>query len=142
MKGLVHAIIFGLLVSLLDSIHGPGEPLFGILMAAFVFYMPFEAYHTAKKRQLGLPVDEWSSIVSQNRFSSRTPIGPILLIGLGILFLLDTLNIIQFNELARFWPILLIGVGAFMLYNRAKPVPAIPAQPEPFERTIAESPHE
>src|SRR5207245_2128140 len=64
-KGLVHAIVFGLMVSILSSEGGRGremglEPVIGILLAAFVFYMAFEAYHTAKRRQLGEPVDEFS----------------------------------------------------------------------------------
>jgi hypothetical protein len=90
-------------------------------MAAYVFYMPFEAYHTAKRRLLGQPVEEFSSLIAQSRFSSRTPIGPILLIVIGVLFLLDTLNLIQFRDIARFWPVLLIVAGGFMLYNRVTP---------------------
>lgn len=118
LKGLVHALIFGLIVTLLDSVHGPGDALLGICMAAFVFYMPFEAYHTAKRRLMGQPVEEFSSLVAQNKFSTRTPIGPILLILVGVLFLLDTLGLVYFRDIARFWPLLLIAAGAFMLYNR------------------------
>jgi len=119
LKGLVHAVIFGLLVSLMSATdHDAGQPLIGICLAAFLFYMPFEAYHTAKRRRLGIPVEEFSSLVAQSRFTSRTPIGPIFLIAIGVLFLLDTLDLVHFHDLARFWPVLLILVGAFMLYNR------------------------
>src|SRR6266403_5503677 len=53
-KGLVHAIIFVLLVSILSANAAEGlEPLVGIMLAAFVIYMPFEAYHTAKRRNQG-----------------------------------------------------------------------------------------
>jgi hypothetical protein len=124
LKGLVHALIFGLIISLIDAVHGPGEPLLAICLSAFVFYMPFEAYHTAKRRLLGQPVEEFSSLIAQNRFSTRTPIGPILLILIGMLFLLDTLHLVEFREIARFWPVLLIAVGAFMLYNRVTGVVA------------------
>jgi hypothetical protein len=119
LKGLVHAVIFGLIVSLLSSLpNGPGQPLLGICLTAFLFYMPFEAYHTAKRRLLGQPVEEFSSLIAQNRFATRTPVGPILLIMIGVLFLLDTLNLLRFQEVAKFWPLLLIAAGAFMLYNR------------------------
>lgn len=129
LKGLMHAIVFGLLVTLISSVGRSGtEPLFGVILAAFVFYMPFEAFHTAKKRQQGVAVDEWSSLVAPNRYRSRAPVGPILLILLGVLFLLDTLRIIEFRELARFWPVLLIVMGAFMLYNRVA-APVTPAEP-------------
>jgi hypothetical protein len=130
LKGLVHAIIFGLMISLLDSVpSGPGIPLLAIIMSAFVFYMPFEAYHTAKRRLLGLPVDEWSSLMAGNRMRSRTPIGPIFLIGIGVLFLLDTLHLLEFRQLARFWPVLLIVAGAFMLYNRVTGIREAPYTP-------------
>jgi TM2 domain-containing membrane protein YozV len=124
LKGLVHAVIFGLIVSLLDSVgHSAGGPLLGILLATFEFYMPFEAYHTAKRRLMGQPVEEFSSLVAPNKFYSRTPIGPILLIMIGVFFLLDTLDLIKFEDIARFWPVLLIVAGAFMLYNRVSAPP-------------------
>jgi len=116
-KGLVHAVIFGLLVSIASSNGGSAEPFIAMTMCGFIFYMPFEAYHTAKKRQLGLPVDEWSSLGS-GRFSNHAPLGPIVLIALGVLFLLDTLHILEFREIGRFWPVLLILLGAYMLYAR------------------------
>jgi hypothetical protein len=47
-----------------------------------------------------------------------------------VLFLLDTLRVIEFRELARFWPIVLILVGAFMLYNRVTtPTRSVPVPP-------------
>lgn len=151
LKGLVHAIIFGLLISLANSAeHTAGQPLLGMMCFAFYCYMPFEAYHTAKKRRAGVLVEEWSSLLAQHRYTSRAPLGPILLILLGVLFLLDTLRVIEFRELARFWPILLILVGAFMLYNRvATPVqnvrpPVSPAAPRAQEpaANLGESQHE
>src|SRR5262249_57963421 len=57
-KGLTHAILWGLLVSITSSNASRGlEPVFGILIAAWMAYMAFEAYHTARKRRLGEPVD-------------------------------------------------------------------------------------
>src|SRR5262245_48541575 len=62
-KGLVHAIIFGLLVSIISSNTAHGlEPLFGILISAFILYMAFEAHHTARRRNAGEPVDEFSGL--------------------------------------------------------------------------------
>ncbi|HEY7304848.1 MAG TPA: DUF5668 domain-containing protein [Bryobacteraceae bacterium] len=119
LKGLVHALIFGLLITLIDNANGTGaEPLLGIFMAAFVFYMPFEAYHTAKRRQSGLPVDEWSSIMPRNRQTGRLPLGPLLLIAIGVIYLLNSLELLDFRAISRFWPVILIVVGAYMLYSR------------------------
>lgn len=121
-KGLLHAVVFGLLASISGSTeHTGGATFFGILTAAFYFYMPFEAYHTARKRQLGLPLDEWSSLIATSRFGSHIAIGPALLIVLGILFLLDSLNVLPLSQLGRFWPVLLILIGVVMLYARISP---------------------
>jgi hypothetical protein len=118
-KGLVHAVIIGLLLSLANATEeSAGQPLIVMVLIGFWAYMAFEAFHTAKKRQAGVPVDEWSSLIAPNRYMTRAPIGPVLLIVLGILFLLDTLHLIAFRELARFWPVILILAGGVMLYNR------------------------
>src|SRR3954447_5774626 len=62
-KGLVHAVIFGLLVSLTTNAYSNGAAAFlGIMIAAWVFYQAFEAYHTARKRRFGLAVEEFSSL--------------------------------------------------------------------------------
>lgn len=120
-KGLVHAIVFGLLVSIVSSDSaGRLTPLFGILIAVWIFYMALEAYHTANKRRLGERVEEFSSLVDV-RGSSRFPVGAILLIGLGILLLLDTTDVIPFERLARYWPVLLIVLGLYMLWARLTP---------------------
>jgi TM2 domain-containing membrane protein YozV len=141
LKGLVHAVIFGLICSLLDSVeHSAGGPLLGIILTAYIFYMPFEAYHTAKRRLAGQPVEEFSSLIAPNKFYSRTPIGPILLILIGVFFLLDTLHLVEFRDVARFWPVLLIFAGAFMLYNRVSAPPVAQTQPQamPHEHVAGE----
>ncbi|MFL6448737.1 MAG: LiaI-LiaF-like domain-containing protein [Bryobacteraceae bacterium] len=144
-KGLVHAVIFGVIVSLISgNDERATTPFLGIMLAAFVFYMPFEAYHTAKKQQLGIAVDEWSSLISPDRAGSRTPTGPIILIGIGFLFLLDTLNLLDFHRIGRYWPVLLIVIGAYMLYSRANaaripPYPPPPAGNGPVGGTTAGS---
>jgi uncharacterized membrane protein len=138
LKGLVHAVIFGLLVSLANSAeHTSGQPLLIMMTIGFVFYMPFEAFHTAKKRQMGVPVDEWSSLLSHNTYAGRTPIGPILLILIGVLFLLDTLHILEFRQVGRFWPVILIVVGAYMLYLRVSS-PAAPPASRPSQQPGSE----
>ena len=117
-KGLVHAIIFGILCSLIDSRAAHGlEPVFGILIAVWWFYMVFEAYHTARKRRLGEPVDEYSSLLDL-RSRNQAPVAAIALIVLGVLMLLRTLDLLDFEYVARYWPVLLIAAGAWLLYGR------------------------
>ncbi len=118
-KGLVHVIIVGLTISILDNGAARGfEPLLGMLLAAFFFYMAFEAYHTARRRQQGLAVDEFSSLFPMHGGANRFPIAPVLLIVLGVVFLLNNLDLFQVERLIRFWPVLLIALGAYMLYSR------------------------
>lgn len=119
-KGIVHVVIFGLLISIVNSNSAHGlEPLFGLLIAIWYFYMPFEAAHTARKRQLGEPVDEFSSILPlKNYRTGRFPAGPVVLIGLGILFLLNTMDVLRIEQIVRWWPLGLIALGAYMLYCR------------------------
>jgi hypothetical protein len=118
-KGLLHVLVFATLVSLLSSGGGGAgsETFLGFMIAGWYLYMPFEAYHTAKKRQLGQAVDEFSSIFPL-RGRSRFPVAPIILIAVGVLFLLNNLNLIRFYEIARYWPVFLIALGAYMLYTR------------------------
>jgi Domain of unknown function (DUF5668) len=126
LKGLVHALVFGLLVTITSNTPGSAEPLVAILLAAFVFYMPFEAYHTAKKREMGIMPDEWSSILPKSRHLGRAPVGPIVLIAIGVLYLLNSLNLIDFQQVGRFWPVILILVGAYMLYSRVTAPSTLP----------------
>lgn len=129
-KGLIHVIILGLLISIINSPASMGlEPLFGMLIAVWWFYMAFEAYHTARKRQMGHPVDEFSSIVPLHSSRRGFPAGPVLLIAFGVLFLLNTMNWIRFDQILRYWPVLLIFLGAYMLYERIAG-PGSPVEPE------------
>jgi hypothetical protein len=123
-KGLVHVLILGLLISINSSDAAGGlEPLFGMLTAVFWFYMAFEAYHTARKRLMGEPVDEFSSLIQVHPRGGQYPVLPIVLIGLGVLFLLNNLGLLRMREILRFWPVLLILAGGWMLYERIKPEP-------------------
>lgn len=50
-KGVVHLVVFAILVSLADN-HG----IFGLFIAGWEFYMAIEAYHTARARRDGQPL--------------------------------------------------------------------------------------
>lgn len=118
-KGLVHAIIWGILMSIANSRAAQGmEPVFVMLVLAWWAYMAFEAYHTARKRRAGLPVDEYSSIVDLRGRKEQVPVAGIALILLGILMLLHTLDLLDFERVARYWPVLLIAAGAYLLVGR------------------------
>ena len=118
-KGLVHAVIFGIIISILNSNVGGGiEVIFSFVLTAWVFYMAFEAYHTARKRRLGIPVDEYSGLMSLEGARHGAPALGAILVLLGVVLLLQTLHLFNFAYLARYWPVLLIGAGAYLLYSR------------------------
>jgi hypothetical protein len=125
-KGLIHVVIMGLLIAIVSDgdLSGNLEPLFGMMIAVWVFYMAFEAYHTAKRRQLGQPVDEFSSILPRHGQHSRFPLAPTVLIAAGLIFLLHNLDILRIGQILRYWPVALIGLGVYMLYERVSGSPA------------------
>src|SRR5580700_10192181 len=124
-KGLVHVIIIGLMISILDNNAAHGlEPLMGLLLAGFWMYMAFEAFHTAKKRQQGVAVEEFSSLLPMRTGASRFPVAPVVFIALGVIFLLDNLDILDLRRMLRYWPVGLIALGAYMLYLRMAPPPS------------------
>jgi hypothetical protein len=118
-KGMVHAIIWGVLMSIADSPAAHGlEPVFVMTVVAWMAYMAFEAYHTARKRRMGEPVDEYSSLFNLSGRSDQIPVAAVVLIILGILLLLHTLDLLDFDRVVRFWPVLLIAAGVYLLYGR------------------------
>jgi hypothetical protein len=131
-KGLVHVIIFGLLISIAGSdAAGEFQPLFGLLIPIWVIYMAFEAYHTAKRREQGLAVDEFSSLVSMEGAKAGPPVGPAMLILFGVLFLLNNLGMFRLSQLLRFWPVALIALGIYLLVERSRGAnTAAPGNPE------------
>ncbi|HET8547848.1 MAG TPA: DUF5668 domain-containing protein [Bryobacteraceae bacterium] len=117
-KGIVHVVILGLIISIMNAGAAGGlEPLFGFLIPLWFFYMAFEAYHTARRRVRGEPLDEFSSIFPIYG-SSGFPVGPVVLILVGVLFLLNSLDIIRFYQLLRWWPLFLIALGVYLLVAR------------------------
>jgi TM2 domain-containing membrane protein YozV len=57
-KGLVHVLVFAVLVSITSTVHSDLDIFFGLLIPAWIFYQAFEAYHTAKARRDGDPLPD------------------------------------------------------------------------------------
>jgi|SRR5947209_926390 len=141
-KALVHIGIFVCLIALTDHVSG----LFGLLIGFFVIYMAFEAHQTAKARQVGMPVPDHLGInqlfgihetyatttvplagvqpgvpvipvgAPPVPAADTTPVGAIVLIALGVIFLIGNLHWIRADKL---WPLVLIGLGVWIAYKRS-----------------------
>ena len=114
-KALIHIVVFAaIIVGLSSDIGDGGEVALSFVLAGFIFYMAVDAMRTVKARNVGEvvqdPLESWSK---------TRPIGPLLLIGLGGLFLLNNFGFFDFFRVRQlFWPLVLIGVGILMLRNR------------------------
>ena len=77
-------------------------------------------------KSLGKPVPEMFGL---GELKVNAPIGAALLIGVGILFLLDNLGVPVINQISKFWPVLLIVAGVLLLQRRlgGGPTPQAPA---------------
>lgn len=74
-KGIVHLIVFAVLVSFADNVNG----IFGLLVAGWIFYMAIEAYHTARARRDGTPLPNpfgLNDIGERLGFGKSWPSGP------------------------------------------------------------------
>jgi hypothetical protein len=150
-KGFVHVLIFATLIWMTDHVND----IFGLGIAAFMVYMPIEAFQVARAREMGLPVPDpfgfnnlfrtgpppaaapgvvanvapvagnpgtavplqpVEPVVDPPR--SGVPVGALILIGLGALFLLDELNWLHFDWIWRFWPLILIAIGLRVIMQR------------------------
>jgi TM2 domain-containing membrane protein YozV len=114
-KAMVQVLIFGSLIAVANRVGDPFDTIFGLGAAAFYFYMVIDSYQTAKRRQLGQPLEEWLGL---GDFKMNAPIGAALLIGLGVLFLLDNFGIPVFQNVGKYWPVALIVIGVILLQRK------------------------
>ena len=117
LKAMLQVLIFGSLIGLSHRTGGAFGPIFGLGAAAFYFYMVVDSYQTARAKQLGQPTPEWFGL---SELKMDAPLGAVLLIGLGVLFLLDNLGIPVFREVGKFWPVLLIAAGVLLFQKRVR----------------------
>jgi hypothetical protein len=114
-KALIHMVLFAaIIVGLSSDISSGATTALAFVLVGFIFYMAIDAMRTVKARNEGQvtpdPLESWS----KNR-----PIGAIILIAVGALFLLNNFGFFDYFRVRQlFWPLVLIGVGVLMLRNR------------------------
>lgn len=129
-KGLAHLVIFTLLVLGASSGSAAMGTVFGLAIAGFYFYQIIDSVRSARALQMGLaPPDPFGLGTTfsggEKVDVSKAPVGALILIGLGVLFLLHTLDIWDFSA-HRIWPLILIGIGAFLLLRRLGLIGEVP----------------
>ncbi|HEV2688790.1 MAG TPA: DUF5668 domain-containing protein [Bryobacteraceae bacterium] len=147
-KGLIHVGIFSSLVWGADHAGNGADVFFGMGIMFWVFYMVFDAYRTAHAFRMGeAPPDPfgferlWGAPRPPSAMAPPSPagmappegappegmmgepphappMGAIVLIVIGVLFLLNTLDILRWHWIGRFWPVLLIVIGVWSWMKR------------------------
>lgn len=129
-KGLAHLVIFTMLILGASSGSEAMSVVCGLGIAGFYFYQIIDAVRSARSLQLGLqPPDPFglgtTFSAGEKVDVSKVPVGALVLIGLGVIFLLHTLDIWDFSA-HRIWPLILIGIGAFLLLRRLGMIGEVP----------------
>ncbi len=120
-KGLAHLLIFAMLV--FGSNHaGNLDWLFGLGIAFFYVYQIIDAVRTARAIQAGQPAPDPLGLgqtfgVGERIDSSKVPAGAVILIGMGVLFLLHTMDVLTFS-FEFFMGLLLIFLAAWVFAKR------------------------
>src|ERR1700694_5627359 len=121
-KGLAHLAIFVLLIAganAADSDHSSALGVFcGLGIAFFWVYQIIDSVRSAKAIQTAQPIPDPFGLATTfggggKIETSKIPMGAIVLILVGVLFMLHTMGWAEYG-LDRFWPLILIAVGAWM----------------------------
>lgn len=127
-KGLIHVLIFGGLIALLntDSLPTGMQAMAGIFLGVFYCYMPIEAYLTAKAKLTGqappafIPGASAVEASGEGTIAHGIPTGAIILIIIGVVFLLGNFGYLDSEYVYRFWPLVLVAVGAWLIWKRTR----------------------
>lgn len=116
-KGLAHLLIFvGLIVGM--GQRSPLDTICGLAFAFFYVYQIIDAIRTAKALQFGQPAPDPFGLgqafgAGEKVDTSKIPMAAVVLIGMGVLFLLQTTGLFRLSgELV--WPLFLIGLGIWL----------------------------
>lgn len=116
-KALIHVLVFAGLIAA-ESSNNPDagyHTFLGLAIACFYFYMPIEAFRTAKARQEGHLEPAPPGLIE-----GRRPTGAIILIALGAFLLLANFGLFQWEWLGKAWPAGLILLGVWILVERMR----------------------
>ena len=127
-KGLAHLIVCGLLFAGMDSTDGGLQTMMVLGFVFFYIWQIMDAVRTAHAVQAGLPAPDPMGLAQafgagEKIDTSKVPTAAIVLIGLGVLLLLQTIGVFEFS-MRQFWPIVLILLGGFLFAKRTGVLPS------------------
>lgn len=115
-KALIHVLAFGGIIAAQTMDIPVGlHVILGIGLGCFYFYMPIEAYRTARARRGEEPSPGSLPVAESNH-----PVGAMILIVLGVLFLLVNFHVLEREWFAKTWPAALILLGVWILVDRVR----------------------
>lgn len=126
-KGLAHLLIFfGLVYGASNS--ESMDWLFGIGIAFFYVWQIIDSVRTAHAVSAGLPAPDPLGLgqalgAGEKVDASKIPVGAVVLIGLGVLFLLQNMGVFEFS-VGRIAPVLCILLGFWLFAKRWGWVPS------------------
>lgn len=121
-KGLAHFVIMTMLIWGVSTVGNSLTVLFALGIGFFYVYQIIDSVRTAHAIQVGQPVPDPFGLAQgfgagERVDASKIPIGALILIGLGILFLLHTIGVFEFG-FRNFWPFILIFLGGWLFARR------------------------
>jgi hypothetical protein len=114
-KALLQIVIFvGIIIGLSSDADGGFKAILGVGLGVYMVYMAIDAMRVARERAAGVvitadPLDNWSK---------DRPVGPIILIVVGVILLLNQFDWFPWYRIGQLWPIILIAVGVLLFRNR------------------------
>jgi hypothetical protein len=141
-------IFGGLIAALTQDLPTALYPLLGVSLAAFYCYMPIDAYRTARAQHAaavaGMPLGATGTTYGETGMSATgtsipavgtgvppvppgydpggnrrfMPIGAIVLIALGTLFLMTNFGVLREDWIDKGWPIILIAIGVGLIIRK------------------------
>jgi len=120
-KGLAHLLIFvGLILGMNQG--DPLDTICGLVFAFFYVWQIIDSVRTAKALQIGQPPPDPLGLgqafgAGEKTDTSRIPMAAVVLIGLGVLFLLQTMGVFEFS-VGRLAPLFCIALGLWLFGKR------------------------
>lgn len=120
-KALIHVFVFaGLIAAQTNDISAGYHAFLGIALGVFCLYMPIEAYHVAKAKQMGVAPPTPFVSAAESPSGEQRPVGAIILIAVGAFLLFLNLGLFEWDWFGKVWPLGLIALGAWLLADRFK----------------------